>query len=147
MINFHVGQEVVCVNNTEKTNTIKNYLIVGKKYTIRWIGPYNSLENGQFKEIIAVKVVGVTRSMIYGNFGTDIFSQEDYIEFLNNEGLPPDYYDDAPFAHWRFKPLEKNETSMDILKGLLNSSQLPEGDDDDGFYNPTKKEKVLEDVK
>ncbi len=142
MINFHVGQDVVCINNEDPKNVVKKYLTVGNKYTIRWIGPFNTVLNGKFEEIIAVKLLSITRPMIH----KEVEIPKETLDLLfSMSGLAEDYFDDAPFAAWRFKPLDSVEKSMDILKGLLNSKELPEDDDDDGYYNPEKR-KVLEDV-
>lgn len=82
MINFHVGQQVVCIDAKFDRVTIAQGITEGQIYTIRWIGEYTTYVDGSY---IGVRLEGVER-------GTD-----------------PTYgYEDPPFAARRFRPLVKD---------------------------------------
>lgn len=96
MINFYVGQEIVCVDNGQpKDTTLPSELTVGNVYVVRWIGPYNHYLDGEY---IGVRLVGIDRGIcsIWG-------------------------YDDPPFKAKRFRPVDK----IGFLRHLAANQNMP----------------------
>lgn len=110
MIDFQVGQEVVCVN-ASKTNIMgEPELVENQIYTIAWIGIYPSnvdeyfhaFVHGITEPIVAVRVHGV---------------REDS--------------DRMPFNANRFRPLKKKkkETDISVFKEILNTINSTQKED------------------
>ncbi|GHC61755.1 CAP-Gly domain protein [Limoniibacter endophyticus] len=86
MTNFHVGQQVVCIDAAFKSVTIPQGLTEGQIYTLRWVGEFTTYVDGTF---IGVRLEGVER------------------------GVDPTYgYEDPPFAARRFRPLVSDPISI-----------------------------------
>jgi hypothetical protein len=101
MSNFHVGQKVVCIDDTFKNVSIDQVIRKGEIYTIRWVGPYSHYIDGEF---IGVKLEEIHRG--------------------NDDG--PEGYGaaDMPYRATRFRPLVKDRLSA--LKNLL--APTPKGE-------------------
>ena len=110
MIDFSVGEEVVCVDAKNTTNLGKQELVEGKVYKIRWIGPYYERRTRQ--EIICVRLVGLFRGMYKSASGN--VPREVIEAFLCQLGLEPDHEDDPPFRAERFRSLEKTSSKGSI---------------------------------
>ncbi len=97
MTNFHVGQQVICINakvGFEQFIEIKE----GEVYTISWVGPFEHYTQGSF---IGVRLKGVAR------------------------GVCPQFgYDNPPFAARRFRPLVRDKLSS--FRGLLAGGPVTE---------------------
>ncbi|KAB2671070.1 hypothetical protein F9K77_14025 [Ochrobactrum sp. LMG 5442] len=97
MTNFHVGQQVVCIDSAvgfEQLIEIRE----GEIYTISWIGPFEHYTQGSF---IGVRLKGVYR------------------------GICPQFgYDNPPFAARRFRPLVRDKLSS--IRGLLAGGPVTE---------------------
>ncbi|CAK08419.1 hypothetical protein RL2929 [Rhizobium johnstonii 3841] len=91
---FHVGQKVVCINDTFKHVSIDQLIRKGEIYTIRWVGEYTHYIDGTF---IGVKLAEINRG--------------------NDDG--PEGYGaaDMPYRATRFRPLVKDKISS--LRKLL----------------------------
>lgn len=97
MNQFHVGQEVVCIDSAVG---FEQYLEVkeGEIYEIEWIGPFEHYIHGSY---IGVRFKGVDR------------------------GTCPQFgYENPPFAARRFRPLVEDKLSA--LRGLLAGGPLTE---------------------
>lgn len=88
MYDFHVGQKVVCINDTFKNVSIDQLIRKGQVYTIRWVGPYRHYVDGDF---IGVKLAEIHRG--------------------NDDG--PEGYGaaDMPYRATRFRPLLSDRLS------------------------------------
>ena len=86
MYDFHVGQKVVCINDTFKNVSIDQGIRKGQVYTIRWVGPYRHYVDGDF---IGVKLAEIHRG--------------------NDDG--PEGYGaaDMPYRANRFRPLLRDQ--------------------------------------
>ena len=86
MYDFHVGQKVVCINDTFKNVSIDQGIRKGQVYTIRWVGPYRHYVDGDF---IGVKLAEIHRG--------------------NDDG--PEGYGaaDMPYRATRFRPLLRDQ--------------------------------------
>lgn len=97
MTNFHVGQQVVCIDakvGFEQFIEIKE----GEIYEIAWIGPFEHYKQGSY---IGVRLKGIDR------------------------GICPQFgYDNPPFAARRFRPLVRDKLS--VLRGLLAGGPVTE---------------------
>lgn len=97
MTNFHVGQQVVCIDakvGFEQFIEIRE----GEVYTISWIGPFEHYTQGSY---IGVRLKGIDR------------------------GICPQFgYDNPPFAARRFRPLVRDKLSS--VRGLLAGGPVTE---------------------
>jgi hypothetical protein len=111
MHQFHVGQKVVCIDDTFKNVSIDQLIRKGQIYTIRWIGPYKHYVDGEF---IGIKVEEIHRG--------------------NDDG--PEGYGaaDMPYRATRFRPLVKDK--LGALRNLL----APRPDGEDVYVPPSKEE-------
>jgi hypothetical protein len=111
MHQFHVGQKVVCIDDTFKHVSIDQLIRKGQIYTIRWIGPYKHYVDGEF---IGIKVEEIYRG--------------------NDDG--PEGYGaaDMPYRATRFRPLVKDK--LGALRNLL----APKKDGEEPFIPPSKEE-------
>lgn len=102
MNQFHVGQDVVCVDDKFERVTIPQGITEGQTYRLRWVGMFNSYVDGDY---LGVRLEGVDR------------------------GIDPTYgYDDPPFAARRFRPLVSNP--LEFLRQLAKDPDLPvQGDE------------------
>lgn len=127
MNQFHVGQDVICVDAKFDRVTIPQGITEGQVYRLRWVGLYKSYVDGDF---LGVRLEGVER------------------------GVCPTYgHDDPPFAARRFRPLVNNP--MQFLRELAKDPDLPvQGDEgpvrgeplpDDG-EGVEKREREVEEV-
>ncbi|MDM9629591.1 CAP-Gly domain protein [Rhizobium sp. S152] len=91
---FHVGQKVVCIDDTFKHVSIDQGIRKGEIYTIRWVGEYTHYIDGTF---FGIKLQEIDRG--------------------NDDG--PEGYGaaDMPFRATRFRPLV--EDKLKSLRGLL----------------------------
>ncbi|OEC93272.1 MULTISPECIES: CAP-Gly domain protein [unclassified Rhizobium] len=91
---FHVGQKVVCIDDTFKHVSIDQLIRKGTIYTIRWVGEYTHYVDGTF---IGVKLEEIHRG--------------------NDDG--PEGYGaaDMPYRASRFRPLVKDKIAS--LRKLL----------------------------
>ncbi|SKA30877.1 CAP-Gly domain protein [Consotaella salsifontis] len=97
MNHFHVGQEVVCIDDKFNHVSIDQGIRKGAVYTIRWLGMYRHYIDGEF---LGVKLAGIDRGVDPGGYGAD----------------------DMPFAARRFRPLVR-----DPLASLRNIAADPDG--------------------
>jgi len=132
MINFQVGQQVVCVDDSNLKIDQGKYLKNGQIYTIRWIGPAyipNQAGNG-FEEEICVRLVGITRPIMArrmkekfgmkgGSLVTSLINGH-----LDSQGYNSDEFDDMPFRAVRFRPLDEKKDKLEIFNKLL--TPIPE---------------------
>lgn len=123
MNQFHVGQDVVCIDDKFERVTIPQGITEGQVYRLRWVGMFNNYVDGDF---LGVRLEGVDR------------------------GIDPTYgYDDPPFAARRFRPLVSNP--LEFLRQLAKDPDLPvQGDEgplhSDGPPPEPKRVKETEDV-
>lgn len=91
MPTFHVGQKVVCINDTFKNVSIDQGIRKGQIYTVRWAGQYRHYVDGDF---YGIKLMELYRG--------------------NDDG--PEGYGavDMPFRASRFRPLVS-----DRIKSML----------------------------
>lgn len=119
---FHVGQQVVCIDDKFHRVTIPQGITEGQIYTIRWIGEFTTYVDGTF---IGVRLEGVER-------GTD-----------------PTYgYDDPPFAARRFRPLVSDPLA--VFRRIATDPDFeadgPEGPVRDEPLPEERREREREDV-
>ena len=87
MNNFYVGQEVVCINAKQPSNTtLPSELVEGQIYKIRWLGIHKHYLEGEY---VGVRIEGVDRGIcqIWGDV-------------------------DTPFRADRFRPLVKDPIAI-----------------------------------
>jgi hypothetical protein len=115
VINFEVGQKVVCVDakRTNKNNAPE--LVEGKIYTIRWIGPHTPY--GDKEATICVRLVEVPSRDNSPSWLIDGMKRMGMSEQEIN-----DYVIDHPFRATRFKPLQKKTTDISVFKEILNKA-------------------------
>lgn len=122
MNHFHVGQQVVCIDDEFKRVTIPQGITKGQIYTLRWVGEYTMYADGTY---IGVRLEGVDR------------------------GVDPTYgYEDPPFAARRFRPLVKDPLA--VLRRIATDPDYkidaPEGPvrapDDGGVVKEREREEV-----
>jgi hypothetical protein len=124
MYNFHVGQKVVCINDTFKHVSIDQGIRKGQIYTIRWVGPYKHYIDGEF---IGVKLAEIHRGPDDGPEGYGA--------------------DDMPYRATRFRPLLKDRLSA--LKNLLaptpkgEKPYLPEAPEEPKRNTPVRKKETV----
>ncbi len=124
MYNFHVGQKVVCINDTFKHVSIDQGIRKGQIYTIRWVGPYKHYIDGEF---IGVKLAEIHRGPDDGPEGYGA--------------------DDMPYRATRFRPLLKDRLSA--LKNLLaptpkgEKPSLPEAPEEPRRKTPVRKKETV----
>ena len=97
MTNFHVGQQIVCI---DAKVGFEQFLEVqeGEVYTVSWIGPFEHYTQGNY---IGVRLVGIDR------------------------GECPQFgYENPPFDARRFRPLLRDRLSS--LRGLLAGGPVSE---------------------
>jgi hypothetical protein len=124
MYNFHVGQKVVCINDTFKHVSIDQGIRKGQIYTIRWVGPYKHYVDGEF---IGVKLAEINRG--------------------NDDG--PEGYGaaDMHYRATRFRPLLKDRLSA--LKNLLaptpkgEKPYVPEAPEEPKRKAPVRKKETI----
>jgi hypothetical protein len=94
MNEFHVGQKVVCIDDTFKHVSIDQLIRKGHVYTVRWLGMYRHYVDGEF---FGLKVEEIHRG--------------------NDDG--PEGYGaaDMPYRASRFRPLVEDKISS--LRKLL----------------------------
>lgn len=89
MNDFHVGQKVVCINDTFKNVSIDQLIRKGQIYTVRWVGMYSHYVDGEF---LGIKLEEIHRG--------------------DDDG--PEGYGaaDMPYRASRFRPLVEDKISM-----------------------------------
>ena len=88
---FHIGQRVVCVDDTFKNVSIDQGIRAGQEYTVRWVGNYRHYIDGDF---YGIKLVEIDRG--------------------NDDG--PEGYGaaDMPFRASRFRPLVEPKVQREL---------------------------------
>ncbi|WP_442185926.1 hypothetical protein, partial [Rhizobium leguminosarum] len=64
---FHVGQKVVCINDTFKHVIIDQLIRKGDIYTIRWVGEYTHYIDGTFIGVKLVEIIAHGSNSRNGN--------------------------------------------------------------------------------
>lgn len=95
MNNFHVGQQVVCVDVTSPGGGSLSPLCKGAIYTVREVG-LPSYVNG----LPCIRLVEIQRGPGSGVSGSPL--------------------DDTPYYAWRFRPVVDRPTDISTFKKLLN---------------------------
>lgn len=103
MWDFHVGQEVVCVDASHTTKHNEQELVRGKIYKIRWVG---LSEHPVFGGNLSIKVEGMVRPV-----------RPDLVEMFPELA-------DVPFRATRFRPLVEKKTSIAIFEKMLIPNKL-----------------------
>lgn len=117
MNQFHVGQQVVCIDAKFKNVSIDQLIREGQTYTIRWLGMYSHYVDGEF---LGVKLVEIDRG---------------------KDGGPDGYgADDMPYRASRFRPLVS-----DPLAELRNLAVDPDGYKPDAPEGPVRDEPLPDD--
>lgn len=125
MNQFHVGQQVVCIDDKFKNVSIDQGIREGQIYTLSWVGMYQHYVDGEF---LGVKLAEVDRG--------------------NDDG--PEGYGaaDMPFAARRFRPLVSDPLSIfrAIAADPRGPVDAPEGPLHPDGPLPLEKEREKEEV-
>ena len=94
---FEIGQKVVCINSLKQPHTVEelnkdvpNWIVKGKKYTIRGIQDWDFVVGLLLEEVVNNPI---------------------YFKVVNKTAEPA-------FASWRFRKLEKNEVLEEVEANL-----------------------------
>jgi hypothetical protein len=108
MFEFQLGQEVICVDTSivPPASSAPKELVLGRIYTIRWIGIWKRQHGGGEEVCVRVEDIHRYRRLPYGSHGFATY--------------------DIPFLALRFRPLKKNTTNIDVFTEILNATKISE---------------------
>lgn len=119
MIDYDVGDEVICIDDSKQhSDGVTKRIFKGEKYKVRWIGMAFHPRVG---EALCARVEGIERPLGKDAFDSDV--NEDTIELISL--LFPELAD-MPFRATRFKKVEQKKTDISVFTEMLNTTPIKE---------------------